>query len=344
MKTTLLLIGGGGKSFEDCAMAGMESAFSGSVVNVVPSLDTALDTQQAPGNINLLALWKPTLEEASRAQKALDASKLPRWGVIACGSDIQAPNITSIEEVNWSVTVVSLVLRLSAERQRLLRENASFRGDLLSIGTRVAHDLRSPLGGILSAAEALGDYLAERDPAAEARIKPVIESEEELLKLIRQLTMLTGELARPLEDGSFAMASAVTGARESLEGKIARSSAVLIEADDWPLVSGDLKKIQRVWTLLLENSLRHAGTGRRIEFGWEALQGENEFWIANDGPKVPKEREVLLFRPFNRLSEPDSSKGVGLSLVERLVSVHGGRCGYRVLKDDRPQFFFTLPS
>ncbi len=44
---------------------------------------------------------------------------------------------------------------LAARHEKLLRENDRLRGDLLTIARRFSHDLRTPLGGIISADEAI---------------------------------------------------------------------------------------------------------------------------------------------------------------------------------------------
>jgi len=53
--------------------------------------------------------------------------------------------------------------------------------------------------------------------------------------------------------------------------------------------------------------------------------------------------EPGLFRPFDQLHLL-RAPGLGLSIVQRLVSLQGGRCGYERLNDGSNRFYFTLPA
>ncbi|HZZ20439.1 MAG TPA: ATP-binding protein [Opitutaceae bacterium] len=335
MKNSQLLIKGRNENLIAMVTGAMASAFPGSRVL---TLDSAVAAEAAPhvDGAEILILVEPVGGEASTFQEILNERKLPRWAVIACEGPL-APN-------NWTAPLAPQILSLAWAAQVLRREVATLRGNIRSLGVRVAHDMRTPLGGVLSAAETLRESLAESDPSNLVWVDNIIESEADLLRLVRHQTMLAEELARPLEISEFNMGVAVSSALEWLEGKLALSNFVVSKPAEWPTLRGDRRKYERVWNLLIENSVRHGGGGRRIELGWEESEGICRFWISNDGPPVQTEKQATLFRPFHRLHEPNSGRGLSLSLMEELVHAQGGTSGYGLGPGGNPTFYFTAAT
>jgi len=333
MKNSLLVIKGKDESFSALLADAMVRAFPGARVEAVDSVASAAALARS-SDAEILVLIDPTAEEISGARGLLDARKLPRWAVVACEGDL-APG-------NWTTALAPHLLRSAWASQEMRREVATLRGNIRSLGVRVAHDMRTPLGGVLAAAETLREAIAETDPESVAWVDNIIESETDLLRLVRHQTMLAEELSRPVEVSEFDMASAVSGALERLEGKLTISKAFVSKPGDWPTVRGDRMKYERIWNLLVDNCVRHGGTGRNIKLGWEKSVSSIKFWVSNDGPALGAEKNMALFRPFHRLHEPDSGRGLSLSLMEQLVHVQGGVSGYEVGPDGNPTFYFTV--
>jgi light-regulated signal transduction histidine kinase (bacteriophytochrome) len=321
----------------------MDAAFPGSSTRVVETIDLAAEIPATRG-VNLLVLLDPSPAEAAQADEFTDTRRLPRWGVVVCTADSGFPaEVDVVPKENWRVAVVQVMLRMSWQKVQLRREIATLRGNLRSIGVRIAHDMRTPLGGILSAAETLRDTLSDIDPSGQVWTKSIIESEEELLAIVKHQSALTDELSRPVEAERFNMGEAFAGAMEWLEGKITLSGALILRPDAWPDIFGDRRKYERVWNLLINNSIKHGGAGRRIEAGWSKSEEKYSFWLSNNGPAVPEKKRVDLFRPFHRLHEPNSGRGLNLALMEQLVYCQGGESSYDTDLNGNPTFRFTVP-
>lgn len=80
----------------------------------------------------------------------------------------------------------------------------------------------------------------------------------------------------------------------------------------------------------------------QIELGWMQEEGEHRFWIRDYGNGVPPEKRPQLFQSFHLRQRKNSPRGLGLPLVQRLMELPGGRCGY-LPRDGGSDFFFTLP-
>jgi signal transduction histidine kinase len=231
-----------------------------------------------------------------------------------------------------------------SEQDRLVRENAGLRGDLLTIAMRVSHDLRAPLGGITSTGELLREMLAEKEPSAAALAKMLFDSADEMARLIKQISVVARASAGPVLKEPVRMGDVVSGALQRLESRILKRGAAVSLPDSWPEVEGVADWLEVIWWNLLANALQHAGESPRIEFGWREETGRFRFWISDNGPGVPAEAVPKLFQPFDSLHQPGSARGLGLSTVQRLVALQGGDCGYEANPAGGARFSYMLPK
>jgi signal transduction histidine kinase len=230
-----------------------------------------------------------------------------------------------------------------ATLEELLRENARLRGDLLTVAHRISHDLRTPLGGIITTSEMLKEMLAENAAPSVSLMAPILSSAEDMAKLVERVSFVLKASANPLPKKPVPMAEVVFRVLQRMESKILSKDAVPSLPATWPEVSGVFSWLEIVWGNLLANALEHGKTPLKIELGWREQVGEFYFWISNTGSGIPVERRKKMFQPFHSLHEPDATGGLGLSIVQRLVELQGGRCGYEMNAEGGPFFYFTLP-
>ena len=228
-----------------------------------------------------------------------------------------------------------------ATRDELLRENARLRGDLLTVAHRVSHDLRTPLGGIITTSEILKENLMEESPSSAGLIAPIFDSAEDMAKLIERVSFILKASANPPAKERLKMGETVFRTLQRLESRILKKSATISEPPAWPEVTGVFSWLEIVWGNLLANALQYGKN--RIELGWREENGEFRFWVRDNGGGVAPEKSAVLFQPFHALHETDTVGGLGLSIVQRLVELQGGNCGYESLSAGGTLFFFTLP-
>jgi signal transduction histidine kinase len=227
--------------------------------------------------------------------------------------------------------------------EELLDENARLRGDLLTIARRISHDLRTPLGGIIGTGEALKEILAETDPGSLALVSTSLNSADELSGLIKRISFVLKATASPSLSQSVAMGEVVSAVLERLESKILKNRVKVFQPESWPQPPGVSDWLETIWWNLLANALRHAPTTSRLELGWREEKEEFYFWVADDGPGISNAKRDKLFQPFHSLHETDAASGLGLPIVQRLIELQGGRCGYKPNPNGGAFFFFTLP-
>lgn len=220
----------------------------------------------------------------------------------------------------------------------LERENARLRGDLLAIGRRVSHDLRTSLGGISVSVELLKETMGKDETAMEA-FHALTQSVDELNRLIKTFSVLAKATANPPPMERVPMGEIVWGVREQLERQRASRGATVTAPDSWPEVAGIPGWLEFIWWNFLANALRYGGL--KIELGWAREKDGFRFWIHDNGKGVTGPGRGQLFQPFDSMHRSDSARGLGLSVVQRLVALQHGECGYEDTGGG-PRFYFTL--
>lgn len=308
-----------------------------SVANVAAAEQLVSDSADS-----LLALVAADDVEVAAAAAALDSFELPRWAVVVAGTRGDE-RVIAVPPEDWDAGRLASWFSIALSQHRLRRENARFRGDLLTLGTRFVHDLRSPLGGVTTTAEVLREMLAEDAPQHVTLLDPLLDSTEGVAKLLRQMGAITKASASARPKERFNMHEPFWAAMQRVQSEASALGASIRQPAAWPLVEGDAGWVETMWHMLLANALRHSGSAPRVEAGWTRDAGENRFWVMDQGG-VPPEKQAMLFRPFHLLHHTNAPRGFGLPLVQRLAELQGGKSGYEPPPEGGSCFFFTLPT
>lgn len=334
---SLHVVGEGGNQRRAAALAASEQTQRGRAVRQSPDLAAAL---LAPDQgLELLVLLEPRPDEIAAAECALDARGLPRWALVpASAADAVAPEFAAAE---WRADLLVPAFRSAARVLALRRENARLRGDLVTIGRRVIHDLRTPLSSIALSSEALRDPASAADDAHHLHdaVAAALNEAGSLLTHVGGVLLAT---ARPIVLQPVAMGDVVWSALQKLDARVRSANARIDVADTWPVVTGVPALLELVWTHLVSNSLQHAGPNLRIELGWNPSGAETCFWVRDSGPGVAAAVRSRLFHPLDRLNELNAPRGYGLPLVQRLVELQFGRTAYDSAPAPGGTFSFTL--
>jgi light-regulated signal transduction histidine kinase (bacteriophytochrome) len=132
-----------------------------------------------------------------------------------------------------------------------------------------------------------------------------------------------------------------------LEGERAGRS-VEFRLTELPSVSGDPSAVRQVLQNLISNGIKFTRKRERaiIELGGYQKDGENVFYIRDNGAGFDNTDINKLFGIFLRLhpNEEFEGTGVGLAIVKRIITKHGGRVWAEGKPGEGATFYFTLPS
>jgi signal transduction histidine kinase len=248
-----------------------------------------------------------------------------------------------------AVQDVSARHALDAERERLIRELEQKNAELERFTYTVSHDLKAPLItiqgflGLLERDLSTGD--AGRARTDMARITSAADRMRRLLSELLDLSRV-GRVINPPEDVPFGdiAREAVEAVRGALD---ARGVAVRI-GDGLPMVRGDRMRLVEAVQNLVDNAAKFT-TGRAdamVEIGLRGATGAGlEFFVRDNGIGIDPAYHKRIFGLFDKLDPASEGTGVGLTLVKRIIEIHGGHI--RVESEGVGKgatFIFTLPS
>jgi light-regulated signal transduction histidine kinase (bacteriophytochrome) len=122
----------------------------------------------------------------------------------------------------------------------------------------------------------------------------------------------------------------------------------IVELGDLPTVYGDLALLRQVWANLVGNAFKYSAQSSppRVEIGGSEENGATVFWVRDNGAGFDMRYYEKLFKVFQRLhgAEEFEGTGVGLAIVQRIVSRHGGRVWAESVVGSGACFHFTLPN
>ena len=325
------------------AQQAAEQAFPKEWIRPATNVDELL--LHAPINQTvLLVMIRPTMDEVQLAAESVSLDGLPRFGLVVMGGDVVSNGAELVPEEEWSVPLLRHVMRGAFEKFELAQEGARFRGDLHTVARRISHDLRTPLSGIFTTAELLHEILSDHSEEDAALVTPLYDSTQAVLKLIERVSFVAKATVEPRPKETVEMDKVVWAARQGVERLMAKTRAQMDEVEEWPQVQGITAWLEVIWGNLMTNAVQHGGEGVQIKVEWSEAPGEYLFWVRDNGRGVPEEKRGSLFQPFHRLHLRNSAHGLGLAIVQRLVELQGGRCGYQPQQDGGAGFYFTLPN
>ncbi len=190
----------------------------------------------------------------------------------------------------------------------------------------VSHDLKTPLVTIKGFLGLLDKDLAAQDITRAAedmeKIKRAADTMAQLLEELLELSRIGRVVG---EKVTCSMTEIAMQAAQMIETRgIERGVEFVI--DDMPSVSGDKTRLIEVYQNLLENALKFMGDqpAPRIHVGARQEPDRICFFVRDNGVGISEEYHQLVFELFERLSPDVDGTGVGLTLVKRIVEVHGG--------------------
>jgi two-component system phosphate regulon sensor histidine kinase PhoR len=120
-----------------------------------------------------------------------------------------------------------------------------------------------------------------------------------------------------------------------------------IEASVDAPVNADREAIHQVFSNLIENAMKYAGSGKRILLGARSTERGVEFYVRDFGSGIPSEHLPRLFERFYRVDKARSREsggtGLGLAIAKHIVLAHSGVIRAESELNHGSTFLFTLP-
>jgi two-component system, sensor histidine kinase len=194
----------------------------------------------------------------------------------------------------------------------------------------IAHELRSPLAVIANVLTVCRESVPSAAlPAAGAVLDRQVKRALRLVNDLMDLARL-GEEGLHFHGAPVDLASVAMNAAQDLDPEFrARRQTIALELvaeEVW--VRGDATQLAQIVGNLLENSGKYSPDGGRIVLTLSCERGQTMLCVRDDGDGISAEDMPHIFEPYYRGGGPAhgcrSGLGLGLTLTQRLVRLHGG--------------------
>lgn len=219
--------------------------------------------------------------------------------------------------------------------------------ELEAFSYSVSHDLRAPLRSIVGFAEALvEDHGEDLSPDARRKLDIVHQEGRRMSTLIDDLLAFSRLGRKAMLTGELDMRELAARTWTALQSQ-QETHRVEFELGDLPGARGDAALVAQVWVNLLSNALKFSSKTEapRIEVGAISDDREHIYFVRDNGAGFNPKYQSKLFGVFQRLHDASEfpGTGVGLALVQRIVTRHGGRVWADSQPGEGATFYFSLP-
>ena len=234
------------------------------------------------------------------------------------------------------------------QQKCLIEQLSNAKGQMENFLAAAAHDLKSPLititHNVTFARMSLGDTILDETAECLDRVKSAAKATLNLLSQLSEVSRV-GHDTEPRKPHSLRELAQM--AVRQLEGVLAERDAKVVVGGDLPELYCQGTKFVQVFSNLISNAVKYTPAERtpQIEMGYQPIAGvEHTFFVRDNGIGIPEECLEKVFDLFDRLSADSNTpgQGVGLTVVKRIVELHGGRVWAESVPGESSTFFFTI--
>lgn len=218
--------------------------------------------------------------------------------------------------------------------------------EMESFSYSVSHDLRAPLRIINGYSQILmEDYADKLDKEGVRTLNVITSNATKMGQLIDDLLNFSRLGKAEIIKGNVDMNNIVADVLRDLKLSNIKMPETLIVNTLEPGFC-DPSLIRNVWANLLSNAIKYSGAKEhaRVEIGVAAKDGETCYFVSDNGAGFDMLYHDKMFGVFQRLHKADEfpGTGVGLAIVHRIVTRHGGRIWANAKINEGATFYFTL--
>jgi light-regulated signal transduction histidine kinase (bacteriophytochrome) len=234
------------------------------------------------------------------------------------------------------------------EQKKSLEKIEQLNHELESFSYSVSHDLRAPLRSIDGYTQILlEDYAKDLDSEGKRVLNVVVNNARRMARLIDDLLDFSRvgrkEMSKSIVNTENIVHSVVAELKALEDGR-----EIDIKIDPLDPCEADPNLLRQVWINLVSNAIKYSRKKSKseIEISSRKTPSEVVYKIRDNGTGFDMQYAHKLFGVFQRLHRQQEFEGtgVGLAIVHRIVTKHGGRVWAEGEVDKGASFFFSLPN
>jgi light-regulated signal transduction histidine kinase (bacteriophytochrome) len=218
--------------------------------------------------------------------------------------------------------------------------------ELETFAYSISHDLRPPLRAIKGFSQILLlDYASQLPSEVQTLLERVSNAAQRMSELTEGLLTFLRLGRRALDKKTVSPTDLVRQVWAEMQPQQAERD-VNITIDELPACQADPALLKQVLGNLLSNALKYTCERERAEIrvGWKEMEGQNVYFVQDNGMGFDMQYAHKLFGMFERLHRIGEYEGtgIGLAVVQRIVHRHGGRVWAKGAVDQGATFYFAL--
>jgi light-regulated signal transduction histidine kinase (bacteriophytochrome) len=210
----------------------------------------------------------------------------------------------------------------------------------------VSHDLRSPLRAIHGYTKIiLDEYTAKFDESGADMMLSVMRNAKKMGQLIDDLLAFSRTGRKELMKKEIDMKQLASSIMEELKTTLPPFNAK-VNILELPPAHADYSLMSQVFVNLISNAIKYSSTkpAPEVTIGATERKDGTVYYIADNGVGFDMQYYDKLFGVFQRLhsAEEFEGTGVGLALIKRIITRHGGKIWAEAKPGEGATFYFTL--
>lgn len=235
--------------------------------------------------------------------------------------------------------------QLNTDLRKNLEQLEYANKELESFSYSVSHDLRSPIRSLLGFSSILQEDLKDHpNPEIHSSLEKIKRNADKMNSMIDDLLELSRVGKKELQKSEVNMDEVI----KSILTDIPVAEHVSIEINPLDSAPADRALITHVWQNLISNAVKYSSKkdNPRIEIGSDQKDGVVEYYVKDNGAGFNMEYAEKLFGVFQRMHRKSEFEGtgVGLAIVQRIISRHGGKIWAQSKVNEGATFYFILPA
>ncbi len=303
------------------------------IVTGYASLETALSALELDAFDYVLKPLNNVFEIKKKVERAAEKQ------------DIRAENRRLVESLKLKNSELEIALAEARKLQQELIQSEKLAG-IGTLAAGIAHEVSSPLFGIMGLAEAIGE---EDDLAlCHEYSGEIVEYSRNIRDIVVELSsysrassseyLTTVELAKTVDDAI------------RLVERSADCSGVTITAEVAPetFLQARTSEVQQIFVNLVKNGIEAVGDHQDPGEGWvrvSAGSDDDHVWgrVEDNGGGIPADKLSMVFDPFYTTKDPGKGTGLGLNIVYRIVTKYQGTISVESLEGSGTRFLMKFP-
>ncbi|MFL9879712.1 ATP-binding protein [Herbaspirillum rhizosphaerae] len=219
--------------------------------------------------------------------------------------------------------------------------------EMESFSYSVSHDLRAPLRAVDGFARMLEEDVADQlDEEGRRKLQVIRDNTRNMGRLIDELLEFSRLGRKELNYGHLDMSALAQAAFKDATSVAVNDTTLSLSA--LPAARGDITLIKQVWFNLLSNACKFSAKREQAHITVKgSVEGDAlTYTVSDNGAGFDMRYYNKLFGVFQRLHRVSEFEGtgVGLAIVHRIVTRHGGRVWAEGVVGEGAVFHFTLPA